>query len=108
MIKTNNNRKILEFGKGDIHIQAGATEKGDKLLGLVVFNSQNPPRQIGNNPEWEKGHSEEVELETYEVVMIFEKVESIDVLINNLNHAKEKMIDTKKDIKELSQEEPQK
>lgn len=80
--------KQLEFGYGDIKISP-ALLKLDEIVGAVCFFNQEP-RQIG---EQEK-HSpnEEKTIEETPVRMIFEKVESIDVVIWALEQTKKYMI----------------
>jgi hypothetical protein len=85
------NSKQLEFGYGDIQVSP-ALLKTDEIIGAVCFFNQEP-RQIGAI----KDHSpnEERTIEETPVRMIFEKVESIDVVIWALEEAKKYMLNKK-------------
>lgn len=84
--------KQLEFGYGDIEVAPGLLKSNDSV-GVVCFFQREKPNPIG-----EKGTIEthaEVELEDTPVRMIFEKVESIDVVIWALEEAKKFMLNKK-------------
>lgn len=82
------NSKQLEFGYGDIKVSP-ALLKTDVIIGAVCFFNQ-VPHPIG---EYEKHTpNEEKKIEETPVRMIFEKVESIDVVIWALEQAKKFMI----------------
>lgn len=91
MIK-NNNQVKLEFGNGDIKINAAKliTEN----LGIIAFKNQDPPQNIGDSFEQSIKLSE---LMQYPVIMTFEKTESIDELIESLMYVKTNM-----EVKNLS------
>lgn len=77
---------ILEFGTGDICIASGYIE--DEGYGIVGFVNQTA-REIGEVGDIKAGRHE---VEEFEVMMEFSKVESIDVLIEKLKEAKGYML----------------
>lgn len=83
MIIKNEKQVKLEFGNGDISIAGGYTTS-DKIKGFVVFENQEA-RDIGSPGITKKG---EIDLNDYDVVMIFSKKESIDALIKQLELTK--------------------
>ena len=87
MIIKDKEKVQLEFGKGDICIAGGYTDKGEIKTGFVIFTNQEP-RKIGTEGIINSG---EVDLEEYPVIMTFDKKESIDVVINQLEKAKSYM-----------------
>lgn len=87
--------KQLEFGYGDIKVSP-ALLKTNEVVGVVCFFNQEP-RQIGSHEE--HSPNEEKSIEDTPVRMIFDKLESIDVVIWALEEAKKFMINgtTKED-----------
>ncbi|HZJ99772.1 MAG TPA: hypothetical protein VFC79_07185 [Tissierellaceae bacterium] len=83
MIIKNEEQVKLEFGSGDISIAGGYTT-GNEIEGFVVFENQES-REIGSPGITKKG---EIDLNDYEVIMTFNKKESIDALIGQLKQAK--------------------
>ncbi len=77
---------ICEFGKGDIRVKSGLKNG----LGIVSFDNANSPRIIGSK---EKNQDQTINqlIRTADVVLKFEKVGSIDVVIEYLLDAKERM-----------------
>lgn len=90
MINKSNTQIEIEFGKGDICISGGyfKNEKNENV-GLVTFTEQEQ-REIGTvgiikpNQEYEVGD--------FPIILTFKKVESIDVLIEQLEQAKYEML----------------
>jgi hypothetical protein len=78
----------LEFGSGDINVAQGLIE-GDNVLGVVCF-SQKEPAPIGSRGLYDK--YQKVEMTETPVRMVFEKVESIDVIIEALQETKRYML----------------
>jgi hypothetical protein len=78
----------IEFGVGDINVASGLL-KSDDVLGVVCF-SQKDPGHIGSPGVYEK--YQEVDMIETPVRLVFEKVESIEVLIKSLQEAKRYMI----------------
>lgn len=81
---------LMEFGTGDI----GVTFVMDSDYSGVLFKNQKPveigtPENLGNNMT--------IQNFTTEVMMTFTKVESIDVVIHNLELAKAKLLNLNKD-----------
>lgn len=96
MINKNEKQIELEFGKGDICIAGGyfENEKNEKV-GLVTFIEQEP-RKIG-----EVGittPNEKHKVGDFPVIMTFNKVESIDVVIEQLEQAKYEMLGVSKEL----------
>jgi len=87
VIKRKNDNVILEFGNGDIGVVAGwkyiGQEDGHKA-GIVAFTNQEP-RPIGSQSFIHVGRANSNE---YPVIMLFNKKESIDVVIRKLEEAK--------------------
>lgn len=84
MIGIDKEQTLLKFGYGDICIAGGYTDHGDKRTGFVVFSNQEP-REIGIEGDIRAG---EADLNDYPVVMTFDKKESIDAVIRELEKAK--------------------
>lgn len=75
----------LNFGHGDIIVTSTSFETCDgEIVGAVYFEQSN----IG----YEIGEQVEVYTDNQDVVMTFEKVESIDVVIRALEFAKQDML----------------
>jgi hypothetical protein len=83
----NEGNKEIHFGVGDIKISSGWMNE-DKSVGVLVLRQQEP-KPIGYLEE-HLPH-EEVEEGEAPVRMRFDKVESIDVLIERLEKVKEYM-----------------
>ena len=90
MIINNHDKQVeLEFGKGDICVNGGHFLGGNnERIGMVAFSNQ-APRDIGSVGDIKAG--QECKVGDFPVVMTFTKIESIDVLINALQHAKSEM-----------------
>lgn len=90
MIKHFEDRVELVFGTGDIGINAGVFDDARVIgpVGLLIFYNQEA-RNIGDVADIKAGTT--VAFEDFPVVMKFNKVESIDVLIESLNEAKQAM-----------------
>jgi len=83
MIKNN---VILEFGTGDINlISAISVVDG---VGMVGFRNQEP-REIGTVGD----STEFIEMTELPILMAFNKIESIDVVIDSLKEVKELMLE---------------
>lgn len=90
----NEGNKEIYFGTGDIKISSG-WDKEDKAIGILVLQQQEP-RTIGELEEHRP--YEEVNAGEAPVRMIFNKVESIDVLIERLEKVKEYMTSDEKTV----------
>lgn len=84
----NNVTRQVQFGYGDINISSGLLQS-DVPVGVILF-AQQDPQPIGTPGLYEKG--DKVELNQTPVRLIFEKTESIDILIEHLMEAKRYMI----------------
>ena len=90
MIKIIEEQTELEFGNGDICIAAGHfLNEDNKRVGLVAFINQEP-REIGSVGITKA--NEEHNVDDFPVIMSFSKVESIDVVIEQLQYAKADML----------------
>jgi hypothetical protein len=67
----------LEFGTGDIEVNPGLLK--DSTLGVVCFYQKETVTEIGTHTENPPGYS--LEINETPVRLVFEKTESIDVLI---------------------------
>lgn len=83
---------VIQFGTGDIECTAGLLDLPDETIGSVGFIPQtNQP--IGGPAERSKNDDGECKLETMaHTRLVFTKVESIDVLIEQLQKIKTIMI----------------
>ncbi len=88
MIKQEHNHVILEFGTGDIGLNAGSITKDNEVVGIIVFYNQEP-REIGLPGDIKAGT--EVDLNSFPVLMEFSKKESVDVIIKALQEVKQSM-----------------
>lgn len=90
MIKHFEDRVKLVFGTGDIGFNAGVFDDDRAIgpVGILIFYNQEA-RNIGEVADIKAGTT--VAFEDFPVVMQFNKVESIDVLIEALNEAKQAM-----------------
>lgn len=89
MIIKNNDQLVMKFGAGDICVAGGYTDHGNGLkTGFVIFTNGEPGK-IGRPGTIKAG---EVDLNDYPVVMVFDKKESIDVVIEHLEISRECMI----------------
>ena len=84
MIKKIGEQTIIEFGTGDINIIPGILIQ--EKIGILGFREQKP-RKIGLN----NGDKAPDSTNAFEILMQFNKIESIDVLIHALNETKEMM-----------------
>lgn len=73
---------FLEFGAGDIMFTKGR-EAHDEHETILLFSNQNPPREIGNITDEHRGKSSD-DLDNVQIVMKFNKAESITALIHSL------------------------
>lgn len=87
----NEGNKELYFGTGDIKISSGWS-KDNNSIGVLVLR-QHEPRPIG---EYIHHPNEEVDAGEAPVRMIFDKTESIDVLIERLEQVKKYMLNANK------------
>lgn len=88
-----NGNVVMLFGSGDIRVSAGAT--ADTMDAGTVCFFRKEPGPIGGFTPLEKPVT--VSPEDIPVYMIFEKTESIDVVIDALQRAKRFMINGKVD-----------
>ena len=85
-----NGKSYLEFGAGDIGITSGRILYDEKeVIGVIEFTEQEPT-EIGFTKKLEE--DDESKLEDVPVIMTFSKIESIDVVIEQLERCKEGMI----------------
>ena len=82
MIKQEEQVKI-EFGRGDIRIISSGRVDGS--VGYLALENQDPPRPIGKNMDQE---GDSFSPDRYPVLMSFTKVESVDVLIGELERVR--------------------
>ena len=75
------------FGKGDICVISGCFEGGKRSI--VGYKNQSPARKIGEIGEIKTGEYENITDLECDIVMYFDKTESIDVVIKALQEAKE-------------------
>mgnify|MGYP000883437703 CR=1 FL=1 len=88
MIKMLEHQAKLEFGTGDIGLNAGAIKEDGDKAGVIIFYNQEP-RNIGDTGDIKAGT--EVNINDFPVVMKFYGKESIDVVIKALLEAKKEM-----------------
>jgi len=88
MIKQLQHQVKMEFGTGDIGLNAGAIKEDDNKVGIIIFYNQEP-RSIGDTGDIKAGT--EVDINDFPVVMKFYRKESIDVVIKALLEAKKEM-----------------
>lgn len=86
MIKTLENQVTMQFGTGDIGVNP-CYEKDGKTGALIFYNQTS--REIGSEGDVKAGAK--IDINDFPVVMVFNKKESIDVLINALNEVKNLM-----------------
>lgn len=82
------NSTQLEFGTGDINVGAGLLDL-EEVVGVVTF-MECSESAIGTLVEY--GENNKFEISQTPVRMVFSKVESIDVLIHELEIAKQMML----------------
>lgn len=90
MIDKSENQVILEFGTGDIGVSGGnllPKDNTSEIVGIVGFSNQSP-RAIGTEGDIKAGI---VDNDKFDVMMLFTKKESIDVVIGQLEEAKKRM-----------------
>ncbi len=84
MIKIDNEKAIMKFGKGDIgintYVRLDIEEKG-----IIFYNQEE--RAIGEMADLKAGECVD-NINDYPVKMAFDKVESVDVLIDMLEKLK--------------------
>ena len=98
MIKKIGGQTIIKFGTGDINIIPGILT--EEKIGIVGLREQEP-RKIGLN----NGDKAPDNTNAFEILMQFNKTESIDVLIYALNEAKEMMKNRKEIINTVERKE---
>jgi hypothetical protein len=79
----------LEFGSGDIEVMPGLLAT-DSSVGAVCFLQKQEATPIGTHTDYEP--YKVAEIEETPVRMVFNKAESIDVVIRSLQEAKEFML----------------
>ncbi|TSB47144.1 hypothetical protein [Alkalicoccobacillus porphyridii] len=84
-----NDSKQLTFGYGDIEVGTGLM-RPESRVGVVCFFNNTAPRPIGTKNTFKV--PKVVSIEETPVRMIFEKSESVDVVIRALQDAKLKML----------------
>ena len=77
------------FGKGDIRVDQGLIDYEGMPRGLIALSNHPKPMPIGAY-ELEEHYS--VDVDQTPVIMMFDKISSIDVLINQLQKCKDGMI----------------
>jgi len=89
-IVKNENTTQLEFGHGDIEV-APALLQNDEVIGAVCFFRRKHANPIGERGDFEPNMV--VEMEHTPVRMTFEKIESIDVIIDALEKTRRMMVE---------------
>ena len=84
MIKKIGGQTTIDFGTGDVNIIPGILI--EEKIGILGFRNQEP-REIGLH----NGDKAPENTNAFEILMQFNKIESIDVLIHALNETKEMM-----------------
>jgi hypothetical protein len=87
----NDSNKEVHFGTGDIKVSSGWLID-DKKVGVLVFRQQ-APRPIGGLEE--SVPFEELDEGVAPVRFVFNKAESVDVVIERLKKVKEYMVNAK-------------
>lgn len=80
MIKIDNEKAIMEFGKGDIGINTYIRTDIDEK-GIIFYNQE--PRRIGAVADI-KANTMIENINDYPIKMVFPKIESVDVVIDML------------------------
>lgn len=88
MIKNLEDRTEMVFGKGDIGFNSGVYLENDVMVGVLIFYNQEA-REIGEVADIKAGTT--VNFEDFPVIIKFNKVKSIDILIDALEEAKKSM-----------------
>ena len=86
------NSKQLEFGYGDIEVAPGLLKSEDNV-GIVCFFQREESNTIGAHTQYDQ--PQEASVINTPVRMLFDKIESIDVVIWALEEAKKFMINKK-------------
>ena len=79
-----NNRAVVEFGNGTVLLVPRLTVEGIGLLGLDMCE----PHEIGNFVEF----NEPYDINTCPIVLAFHKIESLDVVIEDLKRIRDGMV----------------
>lgn len=79
----------LHFGSGDISV-GGGTLAMDEVVGVITFQKQ-LPQEVGTRTENEPGHV--LDPSETPVRMTFDRVESVDVVIRQLQEIKRLMVE---------------
>ncbi|MGG1662908.1 hypothetical protein [Brevibacillus sp. NRS-1366] len=79
----------LHFGSGDISV-GGGTLAMDEVVGVITFQQQ-VLQEVGTRSENEPGHA--LEPNETPVRMTFDRVESIDVVMRQLQEVKKMMVE---------------
>ncbi|MDR4315010.1 Uncharacterised protein [Niallia circulans] len=82
--------KQLEFGYGDINVAPGLLALEGESIGVVAFMNNSSRDRIGKYTEYPENTT--IQVTDTPVRMLFEKVESIDVVIRAFESAKAMMI----------------
>jgi hypothetical protein len=90
----------LLFGRGDVSMSVAIAENNENsnLASVVTFIITKEPQKINTDVK-------EDNLTDHKFCMVFEKTESIDVLIRQLRFAKKKVIEMQKAMKTEAQPE---
>jgi hypothetical protein len=96
----NERNKEIHFGTGDIKVSSGWL-KDDRSVGVLVLRQHDEPKPIGHLED--HFPHDEVEEGQAPVRMTFNKVESVDVLIERLEKVKEYMISGREDLMKRNQ-----
>lgn len=89
-IEKYNGSMQIHLGYGDVEVAHGLLTT-EETVGCICFFQRIEPNPIGTKTEYPENY--QVEVEETPVRITFDKFESIDVLIDALNDAKQMMID---------------
>lgn len=78
-------RRMIRFGKGDIEIAYGKTERNE---GFLLFSNLDQPQPIGADLSRTDGRADRHILQSDDIMMTFSCPESIDAVINCLKTIK--------------------
>ncbi|WP_372011393.1 hypothetical protein NBRC13296_12595 [Paenibacillus chitinolyticus] len=88
-IKTDNNIKYLQFGYGDIFVAELKDDSSKLTYGAAFIQSE--PREISE--EWKEVVGTSLDNLDTHVIMRFDRIASLDVVIEILKEIKEEMIE---------------
>lgn len=89
-IENSNGSMQVHLGFGDVEVGHGLLTV-EETIGCVVFFQREVANPIGTKTEYPENY--QVQVEETPVRITFDKYESIDVIIDALNDAKQMMID---------------